>query len=155
MSVLTALRKKWARKRNLRTLCGPSVYECTRLPPQQKYYYFTRHSGVSLTRKPAARKRNTVKKYRRSDPIGYLDVMKVARSVFAYKEQSVSAALCYMYRAKHMYEINAVEISQSHGFVNVVGWIWLYFHKDFKKSMSSKLHSTTNYAVIFELPQAQ
>ena len=36
-------------------------------------------------------KRNTIKKYRRSDPIRCVAVMKLARSVFADKEQSSHA----------------------------------------------------------------
>jgi len=54
---------------------------------EKKYYNCTRYSGVSLTRKPASQQRNTIKKYRRSDPIRFLAVMKLTRSVFAYKKQ--------------------------------------------------------------------
>ena len=37
--------------------CMKAVYECTRLPPWQKKIFLTRYSGVSLTKKPAARRR--------------------------------------------------------------------------------------------------
>jgi len=52
---------------------------------EKKNYYFTWHPGVSL--KPASQQRNTIKKYRRSDPIRCLAVIKLARPSFAYKKQ--------------------------------------------------------------------
>ena len=78
--------------------------------------------------------------------------MKVAHSVFVYKEQSVLAVLsvCYMYQAKHMYEVYAAEIySQSQ--------ICLCSPMDMAvlKSRSSKLHSTPNSAMNLELSQGQ
>jgi len=67
--------------------CMKVVFEHTPyLHNRKKYDYCTQHSGVSLTRKPASQQRNTIKKYRRSDLICCLAVMKLARSVFTYKK---------------------------------------------------------------------
>ena len=41
--------------------------------------------GVSLAKKPASQQRNTIKKYRRSDLIRCLPVMKLVPSDFAYR----------------------------------------------------------------------
>ena len=60
-----------------------AVYELTPcLHSRKKYYYCTRHSGVSLSRNSERqrKKKNTGKEYRRPDPIHCLTVMKLARS---------------------------------------------------------------------------
>ena len=69
-------------------MTGFSMYEgCLRIhsfTSIAEKYYCTRHSGVSLTRKPATReKKITIMKYRRSDPICSTAVMKLAQSALA------------------------------------------------------------------------
>ena len=79
--------------------CMKAVYKHTLyLHSRKKYYYL----GVSLTRKQASqRKKYLIKKFRRSDPIRCLAMVKLARSVFAYKKKTVLARASYSYRAKH------------------------------------------------------
>ena len=93
-----------------------ALYEHTGLLPQQKKQFCTRHL---LTRKPATRKMKYHKDIPqiRSNSLP-LAVMKLACSVFAYKEQSQPVLFMlyqgYMHCAKHMNDIYAAEIySQS------------------------------------------
>jgi len=44
----------------------------------KKYHFCIRHSGVSLTKNPASQQRNTKEKYRISDPIRCLALMRLA-----------------------------------------------------------------------------
>ena len=63
-----------------------AVCEHTPYLHNRKKYYCTRHSGVSDHSQESYRasKKIPLKKYRRSDPIHCLTVMKLARSVLAY-----------------------------------------------------------------------
>ena len=85
--------------------------------------------------------------WRRSDPIRCLAVMKLACSVFAYKEPSQSALfMSHVSRQTKM----QLRSTHSHRFVYVVGWIWLSV-LNMLKSWSSKLHGTPNSAMNLEL----
>ena len=64
----------------------------------RKRYYCTGHSVESLTSKPATCKT----KYRDSD-LSRLAVMKVACSVFAYKEQFVLASIFVLHVSRDTY----------------------------------------------------
>ena len=61
------------------------VYEHTPyLHDKEKYFYCTRHSGASTTRKSASQLKKITNKETTEDPIRCFAVMKLARSVFAH-----------------------------------------------------------------------
>ena len=67
--------------------CMKAVYEYTRLPPLQekKILLYPTVIVYHSQETQESGKRNTIKKYRRSDPICCLTVMEVTRYNFAYK----------------------------------------------------------------------
>ena len=68
--------------------CMKAVYEHTPyLHDREKYYYCTRHSGASPTRKSASQVKKVTHKETTIDPIRCLAVMRLACSVFAHKKQ--------------------------------------------------------------------
>ena len=64
------------------------VYEHNPYLHDRAKYYCTRHSGESPTRKSAKPAKKITKKETTVDPIRYLAVMKLARSVLAHKKKN-------------------------------------------------------------------
>ena len=68
--------------------CMKAVYERTPyLHDREKYYYCTRHSGASPTRKSASQVKLVIHKETTIDPIRCLAGMKLTCSLFAHKKQ--------------------------------------------------------------------
>ena len=84
-----------------------AVYERTPyLHDREKYYYCTRHSGASPTKKSASRLKKITDKETTVDPIRCLAVMKWTHSVFAHKNQFYSLRyLVHISRQAYSYEI--------------------------------------------------
>ena len=73
----------------MRCSCMKAVYENNPYLHGRKKYYCTRHLGASPTRKSAKPAKKITNKETAVDPIRYLVVMKLARSVFAFTRRAI------------------------------------------------------------------